>query len=47
MSPSMQIERSAISRGAPACPRLTQAYTASGFSYAICQKGYLMMPGVL
>ena len=41
------MERLAIFSGHTACPMFTHAYAAWGFSTVICQKGYLMMPGVL
>lgn len=47
ISPSIQIALLAISRGATASPLLMQTYVAFGLPYVICQKGYLMMPGVL
>lgn len=43
----MQIDCSWISLGAKACPALMQAYAAFGFFAVICQKGYLIIPGVL
>ena len=45
-SPSMQTDLSRISGGAYASLRLTQAYLAFSVPKVICQKGYLMIPGV-
>ena len=42
----MQTDLSRISGGAYASLRLTQAYLAFSVPKVICQKGYLMIPGV-
>ena len=47
ISPSIQMDCLAISRGATASPILIHAYTACGFSSVRCQKGYFIQTGVL
>lgn len=47
ISPSIHMDCASISFGHTASPKLTQTYTAFLFSTVICQKGYLIIPGVL
>ena len=47
ISSLIQMDLCRISGGQTAWPLLTQAYVALGFFAVICQKGYLMITGVL